>query len=1115
MEHTKQETKNNWLKSNPLRDIQFSWELIVFLLIILAAATTRFYDLGARVISHDETSHVYYAWRLFKGMGYSHDPITHGPFQFHFLAFVYFLFGDSDYTARIPAAISSVLTIIFLWKYRRYLGSWGTIAAALMTLISPFMLYYGRYVRNEAFVALFGVVSIWAVLRYLETKKPRFLYWLTAATVLHFTTKETAFIYTAQMMVFLGLVYISDMTQKPWKQPGFRNLFISGLIAAVIFAGVGIIAQGSIPETPESVEVQTGMHLQVLIPLALAVIMMTASLLFSIIGFTWKKLKELPSFSALLLLGTLVLPQLAPFPVEWFGFDPLNYTNTGMFTTGVFIAVLSIIAVAIGLTWNPREWLINAGIFYIPFTIFYTTFFTNGSGFFTGLVGSLGYWLDQQAVERGSQPWYYYWLIQLPVYEYLPLLGGIGTAIGVLISKLQSWSPLRDSTPIEEVEQESDHPELLERKSNSNRAPVFALLAFWSLTSLIAYPIAGEKMPWLTVHIAFPLILLSAWGIQKVMEGLDPKAWSKKQGWAVMLLMIIALVSTFSAVGDLLSANPPFQGQELNQLRSTGDFLSSVFVLAMSAAGLWFLLSSWEKKQIWISSALTLLLLLVILTTHTAFQAAFINYDKPTEYLVYAHGGRGVKEALAQIEEISYRTTDGLALEVAFDNETTYPYWWYLRNYDNQRYYAENPTRDLVSAPVILVGNNNYPKIEPVVGNAYYQFTYNRIVWPNQDYFGLNREKIWNAVSNPQMREAIFDIWLNRDYTKYAQATGRPISLASWSPADQMRLYVRKDIAAKVWNYGPEEMDFSELTADPYEGKEVNLPVEASFDNLNLSFPRNLAAAADGTIYILDTGNHRVIQIDSEGEIVGNWGGFSGNNTPDQSGGLFNEPWGIDVGPDGSVYVADTWNHRIQKFSSDGEFITQWGQFGQRETPFSLWGPRDVAVDSLGHVYVSDTGNKRILVYDPNGQFLTEFGDVGLGDGQFDEPSGLVIDGNGNLYVADTWNQRIQAFAPDQNGIASIFLTKWDVAAWYGQSLDNKPYLAVDQDGNILVSDPEVSRILQFSPEGELLAYWEADLDGNPILNLPTGLSVDPQGAVWIIDTQNNRIIKINFPVQQ
>jgi len=161
-------------------------------------------------------------------------------------------------------------------------------------------------------------------------------------------------------------------------------------------------------------------------------------------------------------------------------------------------------------------------------------------------------------------------------------------------------------------------------------------------------------------------------------------------------------------------------------------------------------------------------------------------------------------------------------------------------------------------------------------------------------------------------------------------------------------------------------------------------------------------------------------------------------------------------------------------------------------------------------VYISDTGNKRIVVFDNEGEFLVEFGDVGLGDGQFDEPSGLALDEQGNLYVADTWNQRIQVFSPDADGIAQYFLTKWNVEGWYGQSLDNKPYLTVGADGNLYVSDPELSRILVFSPLGEVLYTWGISGEGLENFNYPTGLSADGEGGMWISDTKNNRIL--HFP---
>ena len=131
----------------------------------------------------------------------------HGPLQFHLLALTYLLFGASDFTARFPHAIASILTIVLLWKWRRYLGRAGTLVAAGLMLISPFMLYYGRYARNEAFIGIIFVLTLYAILRYLETGKTRYLVLLTIATILHFTSKETAFIYTAQALLFLAVYF--------------------------------------------------------------------------------------------------------------------------------------------------------------------------------------------------------------------------------------------------------------------------------------------------------------------------------------------------------------------------------------------------------------------------------------------------------------------------------------------------------------------------------------------------------------------------------------------------------------------------------------------------------------------------------------------------------------------------------------------------------------------------------------------------------------------------------------------------------------------------------------------------------------------------------------------
>ena len=87
--------------------------------------------------------------------------------------------------------------------------------------------------------------------------------------------------------------------------------------------------------------------------------------------------------------------------------------------------------------------------------------------------------------------------------------------------------------------------------------------------------------------------------------------------------------------------------------------------------------------------------------------------------------------------------------------------------------------------------------------------------------------------------------------------------------------------------------------------------------------------------------------------------------------------------------------------------------------------------------------------------------------GQFEEPVGIDVDAEGNIYVADTWNQRVQVFDSD-----CAFLREWPVEAWYGESVVNKPFLAVDDEGRVYVTDPEGYRVIVFSSEGDLLATF-------------------------------------------
>jgi DNA-binding beta-propeller fold protein YncE len=337
-----------------------------------------------------------------------------------------------------------------------------------------------------------------------------------------------------------------------------------------------------------------------------------------------------------------------------------------------------------------------------------------------------------------------------------------------------------------------------------------------------------------------------------------------------------------------------------------------------------------------------------------------------------------------------------------------------------------------------------------------------------------------------------------------------------------MKLFVRKDVASQIWNYGvgPSE---ATITKDPYADGITMIAADQVFGSdryppLGLNAPRAITPGLNDDFYIADSRNHRILHIASDGSLLDAWGTYADAFSGDAPIGTLNEPWGVAVGPDGSVYVTDTWNHRVQKFTADGTPIKMWGQFGQpvagdTDSASSFWGPRGIAVDANGHVLVTDTGNKRIVVFDEDGNYITEFGETGFDPGQFDEPVGLAIAPNsGTVYVVDTWNQRVQGFTPSEDGTFYFPSIQWDVNGWFGQSLDNKPFIAVGPNEHVFVTDPEGYRVIEFTAEGQFVRTWGDFGTGPEEIGLAAGVTVDKLGFVWVTDAGNNRILKYRLP---
>ncbi len=441
-------------------------------------------------------------------------------------------------------------------------------------------------------------------------------------------------------------------------------------------------------------------------------------------------------------------------------------------------------------------------------------------------------------------------------------------------------------------------------------------------------------MPWLTVHIAWPMILLAGWSYARFITKIPFDLVKSKIGWVSLAASILLVIGLGRAIAALNSMPLPFSGNELDQLSATSNFILTILFVLGSGAVLYYV--SKQKPDFSSGSIFGVIILvgMFVLTFRASFRANFINYDSAKEYLVYAHAARGPKDILKQVEEISQRLTGGKTLRIGYDNSSLYPYWWYFRDYTNTDYFAEKPTKAVRDDAIILVGNPNYSKIEPLVGNSYYSFEYERLWWPNQDYFNVTLERLRNAITDPNIREGIFQIWLNCDYKKYAEATGSlNLTPETWEPAERIRMYIKKDLASQIWNFGlmptPEVVE-----VDPYEAGRIPFTPDVTFGSAGdlpgqFNAPRGIAVATDGSIFVADSRNNRIQHFSSTGEFINGWGSFADIANGDAPGGTFNEPWGVAVAGDGSIYVTDTWNHRIQKFNSNGEFITMWGIFGQ------------------------------------------------------------------------------------------------------------------------------------------------------------------------------------------
>ena len=287
--------------------------------------------------------------------------------------------------------------------FRDRLGRLGALFTSVMLAFSPAMLYFSRFARNDILMAVWALGLVICMWRYMDEGKHRYIYIAAVLLALAFASKETAYLLTALLGLFLALLIIA------------RNA--SAVVAAAQIRIGETTTVAAIGRLARAVRARTTSFADVRGPAAFLLLLITLTLPL------WSAAIGLFQETPLLSWSNLT------FVAAEGGTGPIGSPSGGaILIAGLLVAALFVIAALAGMQWNYGVWVIAALAFYAVFILTYSTFFSNLGGINTGMWQSLGYWIVQQDVARGNQPWYYYFVIT-PLYEFLPLALAIAAAV--------------------------------------------------------------------------------------------------------------------------------------------------------------------------------------------------------------------------------------------------------------------------------------------------------------------------------------------------------------------------------------------------------------------------------------------------------------------------------------------------------------------------------------------------------------------------------------------------------------------------------------------------------------------------------------------------------------
>jgi len=700
--------------------------------------------------------------------------------------------------------------------------------------------------------------------------------------------------------------------------------------------------------------------------------------------------------------------------------------------------------------------------------------------FFTDLVhlprtlGSLfGRWWDDLFATERNQPWYYYLLIAF-VYE--PLIG-VAAIIGVvLIARTAAPRPLTMTFPLT-----------------------------WQLVALVLFSLSGGKKPEGAAMILLALALIGGIAIQWVAERLQGGWFWRERGWMI------------GAAGFILALAIAQFIRQLVDVSRSATWVAAVLVaialiLAASYATM-TLIAGQGGSRARIALLATLLALSSIMAIRAMSDVAFNHPADGRELLVGTRTAASVGPLVARITRLSIdltrndRTLDpetgdrhniagGNTLAIGVDPSLEWPFRWYFRDFPN---FGVADARTLAAGRplgadgtlltrILIVPSSADAPIAPLVA-SFTETNSPATVGPAGAYRAIHLRDLPHIVVSGHS-------WANALRAMLLHRTTEPATV------HDLTLYMNKDAAARVLAGSGQPLPPNNLFDRAGKGAAAG-----QFDAA-----RGVAIGPDGTITIVDQLNYRVQQFTPDGTFLRQWGGIG--TTPDKFGksvgGLVFGPTGLAIAPDGTIFVEDTWNHRIAAFTSDGKPLRQWGKyFNGQENPAALrqhtsefYGPRGIAIGPNGLLYITDTGNSRILVFDQNGKFVRTFGSFGMGDGQMDNPVGIAACADGTIAVADANNARVLLFAADGQYQSALPVPDWATV----RGLEAYPIFL--KNGDLLIPSPTGDRLIEMTTQGQTVQ----SITGNAgDLRKPVSVAVTPDGtSSYVINDDNNTVVRVD-----